>query len=95
LSFYEYKEARIGVRRDKRDPNREEKIFGYDAIFGTSIDPDPHLEIPISCLTSSGNADEDSYLSLIMEQIKERHPKAHPKTAPPMLNTIYWKTTAT
>ncbi len=26
-------DARIGVRRDGRDPNREEKVFGYDAIF--------------------------------------------------------------
>jgi len=71
-------DARIGVRRDKRDPNREEKVFGYDAIFGTSIEPDLHLEIPISCLTSKGFADEGSYLPLIMEQIKE-HQKAHPK----------------
>ncbi len=85
-------DARIGVGKDRRDPNREEKIFGYDAIFGTSIEPDLHLEIPISCLTSSGNADERSYLPLIIEQIKQHHPKTHPKTAPPMPNTIYWKT---
>lgn len=72
-------DARIGVRRDRRDPNREEKIFSYDAIFGTSIEPDLHLEIPVSCLTSPGNADERSYLPPIRNEIKERHPKAHPK----------------
>lgn len=72
-------DARIGVRRDRHDPNQEEKVFGYDAIFGTSIEPDLHLEIPISCLTSKGFADEGSYLPLIMEEIKEHHPKAHPK----------------
>ena len=72
-------EARIGVRRDKRDPNKEEKIFGYDAIFITCVEPDLHLEIPVVCLTISGNADEGSQFIPLMEQLKKYHPNAHPK----------------
>jgi len=43
-------DARIGVRKDRRDPNREERIFGYDAILLTCVEPDLHIEIPAAYL---------------------------------------------
>jgi hypothetical protein len=32
-------DARIGVRRDPANPDRKQKIFGYNAVTVTSIEP--------------------------------------------------------
>jgi hypothetical protein len=50
--------ARIGVRRKPSNPDKTEKIFGYNAIIATSIEPQLGLELPIGCITIAGNAEE-------------------------------------
>ena len=38
-------EARIGVRRNPKNPEKVEKIFGYDAIITTAIELSLGLEL--------------------------------------------------
>jgi len=38
-------DARIGVRRNPQNPNRKQKIFGFNAIIDTSIELELGLEL--------------------------------------------------
>ena len=51
-------EARIGVRRNPQNPNKKEKIFGYNAIIDTSIELPLGIELPVACTTIAGNGEE-------------------------------------
>ena len=55
------REARIGVRRDPQNPNRKQKIFGFNAVIDTSIEMDLGLELPVACSTLAGNAHEGKH----------------------------------
>ncbi len=68
------KEARIGVRRNPKNPDRVEKVFGYNAIMTTSIELSLGLELPVGCLTISGNAEEGNQFIPLKEQISMHHP---------------------
>lgn len=72
-------EARIGVRRSKSNPNKKEKIFGYDAIITTSIELQLGIELPVACITIPGNPEEGSQLIKLKAQVKRSHPKAKTK----------------
>jgi hypothetical protein len=50
--------ARIGVRRKPSNPDKIEKVFGYNAVITTAIEPDWGLELPVACITIAGNAQE-------------------------------------
>ena len=50
------RDARIGVRRKPSNPDKTEKIFGYNAIIATSIEPQLGIELPVGCITIGGNA---------------------------------------
>ena len=67
-------EARIGVRRNPKNPDKVEKIFGYNAIVNTSIELSLGLELPVGCLTISGNAEEGNQFIPLKEQISKHHP---------------------
>ena len=54
--------ARIGVRRDPHNPNKIQKIFGYDAVFSTSLELILGLELPVAVSNIPGNAEEGSIL---------------------------------
>ena len=72
--------ARIGVRRKPSNPNKTEKIFGYNAIITTSIEPQWGLELPVACLTIAGNADEGNQFIPLQKQIFRFHdvqPRIH------------------
>jgi hypothetical protein len=67
-------EARIGVRRNPKNPDKVEKIFGYNAIMTTSIELSLGLELPVGCLTISGNAEEGNQFIPLKEQLSSHHP---------------------
>jgi hypothetical protein len=68
------KEARIGVRRNPKNPDKVEKVFGYNAIMATSIELSLGLELPVGCLTISGNAEEGNQFIPLKEQLSSHHP---------------------
>jgi hypothetical protein len=67
-------EARIGVRRNPKNPDKVEKIFGYNAVMTTSIELSLGLELPVGCLNISGNAEEGNQFIPLKEQISKHHP---------------------
>ena len=69
-------DARIGVRRNPQDPNRKQKIFGFNAIIDTSIELTLGIELPVGCSTIAGNAEEGKYYITNRKQILEYHGKA-------------------
>jgi hypothetical protein len=38
------------------NPDKTEKIFGYNAIITTSMEPELGIELPVGCVTFAGNA---------------------------------------
>ena len=68
-------DARIGVRRNPQNPNRKQKIFGFNAIIDTSIELELGLELPVACTTIAGNAEEGRHFITNREQILQHHGK--------------------
>ncbi|MBU0486199.1 MAG: hypothetical protein KKB30_16970, partial [Proteobacteria bacterium] len=66
-------DARIGVRRHPLYPDKKEKIFGYNAIISTSVEPQLGIELPVAVSNIAGNAEEGRYLVINKEQIIEYH----------------------
>ena len=66
-------DARIGVRRDPKNPHRKQKIFGFNAVIDTSIELELGLELPVACTTIAGNAEEGRHFITNREQILEHH----------------------
>jgi hypothetical protein len=74
------RDARIGVRRKPSNPDKTEKIFGYNAIIATSIEPQLGIELPVGCITIAGNAQEGNQFIPLQEQIRRFHcidPRIH------------------
>jgi hypothetical protein len=70
------REARIGVRRHPQNPNRKQKIFGYNALIDTAIELTLGIELPVACRTISGNAEEGNQFIPLKNQIHDQHGKA-------------------
>jgi len=51
-------EARIGVRRNPKNPNKKERIFGFNAVIDTSIELSLGIELPVACTSIAGNGEE-------------------------------------
>jgi hypothetical protein len=68
-------DARIGVRRDPQNPERKQKIFGFNAVIDTSIELSLGLELPVACTTIAGNAEEGKCFIVNREQILNHHAK--------------------
>jgi len=68
-------EARIGVRRNPQNPNRKQKIFGFNAVIDTSIELTLGIELPVACTTIAGNAEEGKHYIINRKQILEHHGK--------------------
>jgi len=66
-------DARIGVRRDPQNPNRKQKIFGYNLVLTTSVEIHLKVELPVAITNISGNADEGSQIISNNEQIRKHH----------------------
>lgn len=67
-------DAKVGYRRSKHNPNKKEKVFSYQVIISTSIEPETGLEMPVACITKPGNARDGNYFIHLKEHIKWLHP---------------------
>lgn len=66
-------DARIGVRRDPQNPNKKQKIFGYNLVLTTSVELHLKIELPVAVTNIAGNADEGSQIINNNEQIYNHH----------------------
>jgi len=66
-------DARIGVKRHPIFPDKKEKIFGYNAVISTSVEPHLGIELPVGVSTIAGNAEEADCLVINTEQIMSHH----------------------
>lgn len=70
------RDARIGVRRNPQNPNKKQKIFGFNAVIDTSIELTLGIELPVACTTIAGNAEEGKHYITNKKQILQHHGKA-------------------
>ena len=66
-------DARIGVRRDPKNPDKLQKIFGYNLVLSTSVEVHLKIELPVAVTNISGNADEGSKIITNNDQISKHH----------------------
>jgi len=66
-------DARIGVRRDPQNPDKIEKIFGYNLVLSTSVEVHLQIELPVAVTNISGNAEEGSQFIKNKKQIHNHH----------------------
>lgn len=66
-------DAKIGVRRDPQNPNRKQKIFGYNLVLSTSVEPDLKLELPVAATNICGNGQEGKIIINNTKQINAHH----------------------
>jgi len=66
-------DARIGVRRDPKNPDRKQKIFGYNLVLSTSVEIHLKIELPVAVTNIAGNAEEGSQLIQNKDQIHSHH----------------------
>jgi hypothetical protein len=67
--------ARIGVHRDLQNPDRKQKIFGFNSVIDTSIELSLGFELPVACTTIAGNAEEGKCFVGNKDQIFIPHAK--------------------
>lgn len=67
-------DAKAGYRRNKLNPDKKERVFGYQVIISTSIEPKTGLEIPVACITKPASVRDGNYFIQLKEQIKWQHP---------------------
>jgi len=65
--------ARIGVRRDPQNPDKKQKIFGYNLVLSTSVELQLKIELPVAVTNIAGNADEGSQIITNKQQIASHH----------------------
>ena len=68
-------DARIGVRRDPKNPDKIEKIFGYNLVLSTSVEVNLKIELLRLRRISNiaGNAEEGNLLAINKNQIANHH----------------------
>ena len=66
-------DAKIGVRRDTKNPDKKQKIFGYNMILSTSVEVLLNIELPVAVTNIAGNAEEGGQLLINKEQIYNQH----------------------
>jgi hypothetical protein len=66
-------DARIGVRRDPKNPAKKQKIFGYNMIFSTSVELDLKLELPVAVVNMAGNGKEGEKIIDLTKQTRCHH----------------------
>jgi len=66
-------DARVGVRRDPKNPDKKQKIFGYNLILSTSVEIKLKIELPVAVTNISGNAEEGSQIIQNKGQIHKHH----------------------
>lgn len=67
-------QAKIGYRRSKYNPDKKEKVFGYQVTIVTSVEPETLLELPIGCMTGPGSEHDGNHFIPLKEEIRKHHP---------------------
>lgn len=67
-------DAKIGYRRSKYNPNKKEKVFGFQAVITTSVEPKLGIELPVACVPTLASEQDGSYFISSRFQIKFNHP---------------------
>ena len=67
-------DAKIGHRRSKYNPNKKEKVFGFQAVITTSVEPELGIELPLACISTPGSDSDGSHFVSCRFQIKFNHP---------------------
>ncbi|MBW1695541.1 MAG: hypothetical protein JRH18_25295 [Deltaproteobacteria bacterium] len=65
--------GQVGVRRDPQNPNRKQKIFGYNLVLTSSVEMHLKLELPVAVSNIPGNAEEGSQIIVNNNQIAVHH----------------------
>ncbi len=65
-------DAKIGVKRNPQN-GRKQKIFGYNLVLSTSVEPDLKLELPVAATNICGNGEEGKLIINNAEQINTHH----------------------
>jgi len=65
-------DAKIGVRRNPNN-GKKQKIFGYNLVLSTSVEPDLKLELPVAATNICGNGEEGKIIINNTEQINIHH----------------------
>jgi len=66
-------DAKIGVRRNPQNPNKKQKIFGYNLVLTTSVELHLKIELPVAVTNIAGNAQEGSQIITNDDQIDVHH----------------------
>jgi hypothetical protein len=66
-------DARIGVRRDPQNPDKKQKIFGYNLVLTTSVELLLKIELPVAVTNIAGNADEGGQIITNKKQLADHH----------------------
>jgi len=66
-------DARIGVRRNPKNPDKKQKIFRYNLVLSASVEIHLKIELPVAVNNISGNAEEGSQLTQNKEQMHNHH----------------------
>ncbi len=53
-------DARIGVRRDPKNPDKKQKIFGYNLVLTTSVELQLNIELPVAVSNIAGNVEQNT-----------------------------------
>lgn len=69
-------DARIGVRRNPQNPDKKQKIFGYNLVLTTSVEILLKIELPVAVTNIAGNAEEGSQIITNKKQIENHHSEA-------------------
>ncbi|KAF0119120.1 MAG: Uncharacterized protein FD151_2068 [bacterium] len=67
-------DARVGVRPSKLFPGKIERVFGYNAMTTTLVNPILGLELPAGSITEPGNMYEGNFFPVLRKSITDRHP---------------------
>ena len=59
--------------RDPQNPNRKQKIFGYNLVLATSVELHLKIELPVAVTNIAGNAEEGSQIIVNDDQIDAHH----------------------
>ena len=88
-------DAKIGVRRNPKNPDKKEKIFGYNLVLSTSVELHLKIELPVAVTNIAGNAEEGSQVIINNDQINDHHrcrvniDIAMPSMTSPKIMTIF------
>ena len=66
-------DARIGVRRDPKNPDKKQKIFGYNLVLTTSVELQLNIELPVAVSNIAGNAEEGNQIIDNKQQLTSHH----------------------